>query len=101
MPYKFQFLDEAKLEYEGIIQYLIDASEGIQAAQSFIDEFNKQVQLIRENPKLFNLSRLPDLAALNYRSMFINNYVVLYFFRDETIFIAHLFHQRQDYARFV
>ena len=52
-----------------------------------------------ENPNLYGLSRMPDLAALGYHAVFAGSYVVLCFFRQNTVFVAHVFRQRQDYAR--
>ena len=48
-----------------------------------------------------DLSHIRELAARNYRSFPVNNYVCLYKFEHETIYIAHVFHQSQDYARLV
>ena len=47
------------------------------------------------------LSHMQELAARNYQSFPVNNYVCLYKFEHETIYIAHIFHQSQDYARLV
>lgn len=44
---------------------------------------------------------MQELAARNYRSFPVDNYVYLYKFEHETIYIAHVFHQSQDYARLV
>lgn len=101
MACSHRFLKSAQLEYESIVRYLCNATDGSAAAQSFADELDKQVDLICSNPPLYGLSRIPELAALGYHSALVSSYVMLYFYRDETIYIAHIFHQRQDYARLV
>ncbi len=67
----------------------------------FFAEFEYQLDLLREQPLLRPLSHMQELAARNYRSFPVNNYVCLYKFEHETIYIAHIFHQSQDYARLV
>lgn len=47
------------------------------------------------------LSHIRELAARNYRSFTVNKYVCLYKFERDTIYIAHVFHQSQDYGRMV
>lgn len=101
MTYSYRFLDGAQADYEGIVAYLLSISDGPSAAQNFVDEFDKQINLVCSNPELYRLSRLPELAALGYRTMLVNKYIALYSFRQETVIVAHIFHQKQDYARLV
>lgn len=101
MASSHQMLDGAKEDFASIVSYLDDVSGGHQAAGAFIDEFERQMRLVCDNPGMYALSRMPEIAALGYRVALVNNYVALYFFRDDTVFVAHIFHQRQDYARFV
>lgn len=101
MAYKLVILEQAQQDYEGIIDYLISASDGPTAARKFADEFDRQTELVCDNPQLHGLSRMPALADHGYRVMLVHNYIALYFFRDEMVVIAHIFHQSQDYARYV
>lgn len=101
MAFDYAMLDGARDDFESILSYLLTVSESSTAAASFVEEYEKQVSRICENPKLHGLSRMPELAALGYRAALIRNYTMLYFFRDGTVFIAHIFHQRQDYARLI
>ena len=71
------------------------------AAGNFVTEFEYQLDLLREQPLLRPLSHMQELASRNYRSFTVNNYVCLYKFEHETIYIAYIFHQSQDYARLV
>ncbi len=101
MAYKVFILAGAQREFEQIVAYLLNGLESQQAAEGFIEEFQRQVTLIGENPYIFAVSKMPELATKGYRVAFINRYVMLYTIRDDDIFIVHLFHQRQDYARLV
>lgn len=101
MAYKVFILEGAQREFEQIVACLLNGLESPQAAGGFIGEFEYQVSLIEDNPHLFAVSKMPELAVKGYRVAFINRYVMLYTIRGDDVFIAHLFHQRQDYARLV
>ena len=101
MTYKYEILREAQVEIDSIIAYLVSLAGDPVVARAFLDEFHKQVALVCSNPTLFGLSRMPELAALGYRTFFVKNYVVIYFVRGDSVYIAHVFHQRQDYARLI
>lgn len=101
MTYKVEILSEAQMEIREIVEYLAKVLKSPQAATGFIDEFQNQVDLIRSDPEIFAVSRVAELAAKGYRVTFINNYVMLYAVRHDTVFIAHIFHQRQDYFRLI
>lgn len=93
------FLDGALEELDSIVAYLRSAADGPTAASSFLKELERQIGITCENPEAHELSRVPKLASLGYRTMLIKSYVALYFIQDNAVFIAHIFHQRQDYAR--
>lgn len=101
MASKYVLLNEARREFDYILEYLVMRTGGTSAASALLDEFAGKIALVCENPELFGLSRMPELAALGYRSFPVKSYVVLYFYRDGQVFVAHIFHQRQDYARLV
>ena len=95
MTYNVVILKSARYEFESIVGYLAQILKNPRAAGNF------QLDLLREQPLLRPLSHMQELAARNYRSFPVNNYVCLYKFEHETIYIAHIFHQSQDYARLV
>ena len=93
MTYNVVILRSARYEYESIVGYLAQILKNPRAAGNFVAEFEYQLDLLREQPLLRPLSHMQELAARNYRSFPVNNYVCLYKFEHETIYIAHIFHQ--------
>lgn len=71
------------------------------AAGNYVAEFEYQLDLLREQSLLRPLSHIRELATRNYRSFPVNNYACLYKFERDAIYIAHVFHQSQDYARLI
>jgi len=94
-------LPKAQADIENIVRYLAQALASPQAARNFLDELQKQLDLVCEQPRMHPLSRLPRVAALGYRTIRVKRYLALYTYRDNRVILAHVFHQSQDYARYV
>lgn len=99
MAHEYLILEGAQRDYEGIVRYLAGDLANPSAATRFMDEFDRQIEVVCENPRLHALSRMPELAALGYRPFFVGSYVALCTVREGTVVVAHVFHQSQDYAR--
>lgn len=52
-----------------------------------------------ENPELYGLSRVPELAELGYRCAPVKNYLVLYKVADGQIVVCRIIHRSRDYTR--
>ena len=101
MAYKLEILESARRDEEDIVRYLARDAGAPAAALKFMDELDTRAH----NIQLFPFSRplCPDtsLAEVGYRSFAIMSYVVLYLMKEDTVYIARIFHQRQDYAGYV
>ena len=83
MAYKCVILQTAHAELEEIIEYLIGATGGTNAASSLLNELDKAIGLASEFPTMYRFSRLSELAKKGYRTIFFASYVVLYRFENE------------------
>jgi len=101
MAYDLQFAESAIRDYETTLQYLSELSDGPSAATSFADEFKRQYELVVSMPEVYAVSRLEELAIQEIRVAPVNNYVMLYTFAGQTVYILHIYHQRQDYGKLV
>lgn len=99
MAYKVKTLPSALHEIDEIISYL--NGHGRQATDSFRKTLRSQVGLIESGVVDFGLSHIQELADLGYHTCRVNSYALLYYYEDDAVVIAHIFHQRQDYARLV
>lgn len=99
MAHDYLILEGAQRDYEGIVHYLAGNLASPSAADRFMDEFDREIEIVCENPYLHAHSRMPELAALGYRPFFVGSYVALYTVREGMVVVAHVFHQSQDYAR--
>lgn len=94
-------LAEAQQEFRDIVGYLVGVLQSPRAAQRFMDEFDAQLALVSENPGIYGLSRVPELAVRGYRCASVGSYVMIYKVQTDAVVVAHIFHQSQDYARLV
>ena len=101
MAYKRVILDAAEAERDKIIAYLMSVAAAPGAAASFLGSMDAAVDLICEFPAMHALSRMPELAERGYRAALFGSYVMLYTFSDDTVYIEHVFRQRQDCAHLV
>ncbi len=101
MTYSCLVLDSARDEIDGIVRYLSESSGGAQAANHFLDELERQLRMLAKNPRMRAPSRMRELSSRGYRTFPINNYVGIYKVVDQKVIVAHVFHQSQNYARYV
>lgn len=101
MAYKCVVLQSAKQDFEDILWYLIKVLKSPQAAESLLAEYDEAILRLSEQPDICRLCSHPYLASKSYRAYYFKNYVLLYKWMDETVYLSHFFHQRQDYAKLI
>lgn len=99
MAYRSRILEGAVGDLEGIVAHLSARSED--AASAFLDSFEAQLDLICSGTVSYGLSRMPELARLGYRTALVGQHLFLYYVDGDAVVVAHVFHQRQDYAALV
>ena len=99
MAYHLNILPTAQAEADIILNYLKTKNE--KAADNFYKELHNIYKTIAEGIVDFGLSRFPELAIEGYHNVFFDNYVILYVEEGDNRTIAHIFHQKQDYASLV
>lgn len=99
MVFRPRILPTARDELEDIVAYL--SGHGAHTARRFTNEYRRQVGLLASGVVDYGLSNLPELAALGYHACLVNSYVMLYYYTDDEVVVAHIFHQSRDYARLV
>ena len=99
MIYKLVITDTAKKDYRNILNYFDKIIQDRKALDNIVSEFRKIADLVVENLDLFGLSRGDSLNLKNYHKVNINKYLMLYKVDENNIYIIHIFHQLQDYAK--
>ena len=97
--YNVEILSTALAEFDEIVEYL--SSYDNKTALKFKDDWYACIDSMKDGIVEYGLSRFENLAGAGYHSIFFNKYVLLYFKSDDTKVIAHIFHQKQDYANLI
>ena len=93
--------DEAMADLETIVSYLAETLAEPGAAGGVLDAFDEFVRNVSTFPEMYPPVREPRLRRLGYRKAVLGKYIALYRVQDETVLVAHVFHQSQDYAKLV
>ncbi len=101
MAYSVHFTNQALADQAGITEYLMRSLGNPDAARHFLDELEGLVSTLERTPEAFAILEEPRLGALGYRKIPFMNYIALFRVESDHVYITHLFHQCQDYARLV
>lgn len=99
MAFRLRILPTAEEEVKSIAITLLEY--GAHSATRFVDAYEKQLRLLASGVVDYGLSHIEALAQRGYHSCQVTSYVILYFYESDEVVVAHVFHQRQDYARLV
>ena len=79
------------------VEYLLSDKASPRTADNFLTEVAEAASFIAEFPDIHGISRKPLLREGGYREHFLRSHVIVYRADDDGVFLARLFHQRQDY----
>jgi len=96
---RVRLLPKAREEIVSITAYL--DSMGANPRKAFLSDLRKCLAVLGDEVVEYSLSRITALADKGYRSVYFGNYVLVYYLDGDDAIVAHVFHQRQDYARLV
>ena len=92
--------DTARSELRLITEYLAVFSRN--TAVSFVREFDDKIKTLEEGVVEYPIARQPELSAMGFRIALVKSYLMLYTVDDGgDVYVAHVFHQSQDYAALV
>ena len=100
MVYEVNRSDSAELDLDGILHYITYTLANPKAAGDLLKLYEEKLKNLRENPRIYPLSRIQRLARMGYRRFVFGNYVAFFKIDDEghRVNIVRIFYQRQDYA---
>lgn len=101
MAYSIHFVAEALVDQESIVHYLAETLTNHEAAKHFVGELEEVVSLLEEMPGAFPFPNEPRLRTLGYQKALFMNYALLFRVEGEAVYIVRIFHQSQNYAKFV
>ncbi len=101
MAFEIEVAQTATIEIANIVSYLRNTLRSEQAANNFLNELDRQTDIISGMPEIYAVSTLDIVREFGYRVAYVNKYVLLYDFDGEKVIVEHVFHSLQDYGRLI
>jgi plasmid stabilization system protein ParE len=99
MGYKVTHTLPAEKDLDRIVHYVAIILENPKAAKDLRSIFNEKKINLRENPRIYPVSRNEEISHTGLRSFLFGNYIAFFKIYDEikTVTIVRIVNQRQDY----
>ncbi len=87
--------------YQHCVEYLLNSVGGygnVQAAQNFIKDFDRAINVLKHNAASFAVLDNPDLAKYHFRKIHFDklSYKILYRVLEKTVSVDFILHDRQN-----
>jgi len=98
MAYKVKYTEQAEEDLDIIVQYFCEDLQNPISAERFLDDVDKKIAILRDNPLLFPLHHDKRLFDEGYRFSVIGNYLMFYAFDEdnEVVHIIKIVHGGRD-----
>lgn len=83
------------------LNYLDNVLYEPNAGESLLEAYATFQETVEKYPEFYPLCDNPELMVHGYRKALLNNYVLLYKYENEVVYVSHFFHQSQNYAKYV
>jgi plasmid stabilization system protein ParE len=96
-------LDSAKRSIYRFFEGIQDSEKGLFWAEQFVDEIEKQYELLRQNPERYPICTLYPLNIINeeYRYFKVMWFIVFYLFDEENVYVMQVSSSKSDLSRIV
>lgn len=99
MAYRVVPTASFRAELDSVLAYLVEDLASPSAAKKLHKGILKARELLSESPEMKGVSTKVMLGEHDFRELLVRNYMVVYHFDGEAVYLEHLFHQSQDYER--
>ena len=101
MAYRVVVMKTAEEDLSLAVSYVSRVSVRSGAVGDLLDAFDVMLERLESYPFLYPVSENQRLSKEGYRKASFGNYLVLYKVDKDLVKVAHIFHQRQNYAELV
>ena len=99
MDYKVIITEDAEVNMDKFMHYLLFEKKNEQAACNLIDDFESTIAILAHAAESLKMCENQHLKALGYRriNFMSHRYFMLYRVEKDTVFVDNIFHELQDY----
>lgn len=84
-------------DIERALRYQIEVLGFTASAKHLLSKLENVIDLLAVTPELKAESLKGSLEKLHLREWYISNYVLVYRFEEQVVYLEHFFHQSQDF----
>mgnify|MGYP001029432158 CR=1 FL=1 len=99
MDYKVIITEDAEVDMDNFVHYLLSEKKNEQAASNLIDDFEAAIITLTHAAESLKMCENQCLKDLGYRRFNFKShrYFMLYRVEDGTVYVDNVFHELQDY----
>lgn len=99
MDYKVVITEDAELDMDNFVHFLLFEKKNEQAASNLIDDFDAVIATLTHAAESIKLCENQHLRELGYRRINFNfhRYFMLYRVEEDMVYVDNIFHELQDY----
>lgn len=95
--YNIEYSKEAKEDLIGIKQYIKYNLQEPETANKLISKIRKSIKTLKENPEIYTIIDDDIIRKLEIRKLIVDNYIVFYRIKNDTIEIARIMYGRKNW----
>jgi plasmid stabilization system protein ParE len=90
----------ARSDIDGIVKYIGSELRNPTAANNLLEKITKRVKVLGQFPEVCSFIKINNKLTQS-RYLVVDNYLLLYVIRHETLYITHIVYGRSDYLKFL
>lgn len=95
--YNIEYSKESKEDLMGIKQYIKYNLQEPEIANRLISNIRKSIKTLKDNPKIYTIIDDEMIRRLEIRKLILDNYIVFYRIKDDSIEIVRIMYGRRNW----
>ena len=95
--YKIEYSKDAKQDLIGIKQYIKYNLQEPKIAENLINKIRVEINNLKDNPEIYSIIDEDIIKKLEIRKLIVDNYIVFYRVKNDTIEIVRIMYGRRNW----
>lgn len=95
--YNIEYSKESKEDLIGIKQYIKYNLQESEIANKLISNIRKSIKTLKDNPEIYTIIDDDMIRKLEIRKLIVDNYIVFYRIKDDSIEIVRIMYGRRNW----
>ena len=95
--YKIEYSKDSKQDLIGIKQYIKYNRQEPKIAENLINKIRVEINNLKDNPEIYSIIDEDIIKKLEIRKLIVDNYIVFYRVKNDTIEIVRIMYGRRNW----